>query len=85
MKASVYVSPFNRTGLIDDNVTVVAISSTPKLKKNGEMVKSRGYWATQEGARIRTLYAQGIRVADVIYSDGTQCNNVWINIEDIRE
>ena len=33
IKASVYVSPFNRTDLIDENVTIVAISSTPKLKK----------------------------------------------------
>ena len=86
MKASVYVSPFNRTDLIDDNVTIVSISPLPRMKKNGEMVKmtSRDNNRKTEVA-YRNLYEKGIRVADVVYSDGTQCNNVWINIEDIRE
>jgi hypothetical protein len=84
MKASVYVSPFNRTDLIDDNVTIVSISPLPRMKKNGELVHFK-LIRDKDEARFRTLYTKGIRVADVVYSDGTQCNNVWINIEDIRE
>jgi hypothetical protein len=84
MKASVYVSPFNRTDLIDDNVTIVSISPLPKLKKNGELVMYRKYMSYDD-VKFRALYKKGIRVASVIYSDGTQCDNVWINIEDIRE
>lgn len=84
MKASVYVSPFNRTGLIDDNVTIVSISPLPKLKKNGDLVMYRKYMSYDD-VRFRTLYTKGIRVADVVYNDGTQDSGVWVNIQDIRE
>ena len=85
MIASVYVNPMKRIGLIDDNVTIVSISPLPKLKKNGEMAQLRGYMPPPEGYNIRNLYEKGIRVADVIYSDGTPDWRVWINMKDIKE
>ena len=88
MVATVYINAKTQQGLIAENVKVLSISQKPRITKNGKLFKQPfegGKYMTQEQSRILCLWEQGIRVADVVYPDGTHDINVWVNVDDIKE
>ena len=88
MKATVYINAQTRTNLVEENVEILSITPLPKITKKGQFFQrpyDRYLFGREESAVMLNQYKNGIRSAKVKYSDGTICDNVWVNMKDIIE
>lgn len=85
MTATIYIDPFTRKSIMEENVQILELSEKPKIKKNGKLYKRPySYTITRYEVILLNNWEHGLMRADVRYADGTQDEEVLVHIEDIK-